>query len=271
MKRLDLMPAALALALVVAATPARPDDAGVDPSRNEVSVFGGLSILNARSTGQAAIAWPDVPWLPGWPAGGAGVLQVKTETELGNSALLGVRYSFYLRKQLALEADAAVAPSHDLRSTVGLCGAPGCYGREDYAAAGAGPTFDTAMDGFLASPMGGQLRGMAGMRAGEGRFDGPRGFGGRSLTAWHYGLGLAYDILGRDVRPYVTVGAGGVTYDGTPRAKTDFVLRFGGGLKVYFGRLGARVDVVDHLVFQNFLSGKDEHDVHFTGGAFVRF
>jgi hypothetical protein len=31
------------------------------------------------------------------------------------------------------------------------------------------------------------------------------------------------------------------------------------------------VDAVDHLVFSNFLTGRDEHDVHLTGGAFVRF
>ena len=91
------------------------------------------------------------------------------------------------------------------------------------------------------------------------------------MTAWHYGAGLTYDILGGDVRPFVTLGAGGVSYDGAPEAKTDFVLRFGAGLKVYFGRVGARVDAVDYLVFDNFLTGQDEHDVHITGGAFVRF
>ena len=105
------------------------------------------------------------------------------------------------------------------------------------------------------------------MHAGEGRFDGGYGFGGRSVTAWHYGAGLTYDILGEDVRPFVVLGAGGVSYDGTPGARTDFVLRFGAGLKVYFGRLGARVDAIDYLVFNNFLTGRDEHDVHLTGGG----
>jgi len=62
-----------------------------------------------------------------------------------------------------------------------------------------------------------------------------------------------------------------VSYDGAPGAKTDFTLRFGAGVKVYFGRLGARVDAIDYLVFNNFLTGRDEHDVHITGGAFVRF
>jgi hypothetical protein len=167
---------------------------------------------------------------------------VNTETRLGNSALIGFRYAFYLRKQLALEADVAVAPGHDLGSSVNLCGSSGCHGR-----------------------------GMEGMHAGEGHYDGGYGFGGHSVTAWHYGAGLTYDILGKDVRPFVALGAGGVSYDGAPGTKTGFVLRFGAGLKVYFGRLGARVDAIDYLVFDNFLTGRDEHDVHVTGGAFVRF
>ena len=78
------------------------------------------------------------------------------ETKLGNSALVGLRYGFYLRKQLALEADVAVAPSHDLQGSVDVCGASGCYGRGDYARAGAGQPFDTAMNAFFGGPMGGR-------------------------------------------------------------------------------------------------------------------
>jgi hypothetical protein len=271
MKRRNLMPSVLAVAVALAAAPARAQDAGLDPARNEVAVFGGISIIDARHSEQTTIPLPAIPGFPGWPGNGSQDVQVGAETKLGNSALVGFRYAFYFRKQLALEADVAVAPSHDLRSSVDLCGSSGCYGRGDYAGAGIGRPFDTAMDAFFASPMGRQFRGMEGMHAGEGHFDGRYGFGGRSVTAWHYGAGLTYDILGGNVRPFVIVGAGGVTYDGAPKTTTDFVLRFGAGLKVYFGRLGARVDAVDHLVFNNFLTGRDEHDVHITGGAFVRF
>jgi hypothetical protein len=271
MKRRDLMPLVLAGAVALAAAPAPAEDAGLDPARNEVSVFGGISIIDARHSQQTTIKLPAIPGFPGWPGRDAADIQVGTETKLGNSGLIGLRYAFYLRKQLALEADVAVAPSHDLRSSVDLCGSVGCFGRGDYAEAGIGRSFETAMEAFFGGPTGGQFHGMEGMHAGEGHFDGRYGFGGRSVTAWHYGAGLAYDILGGDVRPFVIVGAGGVTYDGAPRTRTDFVLRLGAGLKVYFGRLGARVDAVDHLVFNNFLTGRDEHDVHVTGGAFLRF
>jgi hypothetical protein len=271
MSRHSSMLFVLALAGALAAVSARADDAGLDPARNEVSVFGGISIVDARSSRQTTVPLPGIPVLPGWPGSGASDVQVNTRTELGNSALIGLRYGFYLRKQLVLETDVAVGPSHDLRSSVDLCGSSGCYGRGDYAGAGFEQPFDAVMNAFFGGPMGRQLPGVAGVRAGEGRFEGRFGFGGRSVTAWHYGTGLAYDVLGGDVRPFVTVGAGGVTYDGAPGARTDFVLRFGAGLKVYFGRLGARVDAVDYLVFNSFLTGRDEHDVHMTGGAFVRF
>jgi hypothetical protein len=272
------MSLALAIAVASAAAPARAEEApkdasGKDPARNELYVFGGISILDAHRSQQATITIPGFPGFPGRPATATDPtdVQVSTETRLGNSALVGLRYSFYLRKQLSLEADFAVAPSADLQGSVGVCGSSRCYGRGDFESAGSVQPFDTAMNGFFAGPAGGRFRGMQGMRAGEGHRDGGFGYGGRSVTAWHYGGNLAYDILGGDVRPFVLVGAGGVSYDGTSGAKTNFALRFGGGVKVYFGRLGARVDAIDYLVFDHFLSGRDEHDVHLTGGAFVRF
>lgn len=274
MKPRQLMPLVLVFA---AATTALADDAGKDPARNEVYVFGGISILDAHGSQQATISlpaipgFPGLPGMPGWPGSAATDIQVNTQSKLGNSALVGLRYAFYLRKQLALEADFAVAPSADLQGSVGVCAASRCYGRGDFAGAGSVQPYDTAINGFFAGPMGGRFRGMEGMHARGDRFAGGFGYGGRSVTAWHYGGNLAYDILGGDVRPFVLVGAGGVSYDGTAGAKTDFALRFGGGVKVYFGRLGARVDAIDYLVFNNFLSGRDEHDVHLTGGAFVRF
>jgi hypothetical protein len=268
--------AAAVAATAIAAVPARAaDSASVDPARSEVSVFGGISILDARRSQQSTITVPDIPGfpgfpgLPGWSGSTGGTIQINTETRLENSVLFGARYAFYLRKQLAIEADFAVAPSHDLRGGVDVCGPAGrCFGQGDYQQAGMASDFVGAMNGFFGGPMGGRFRGMDGMYGGHG---GEGWYGGRSVTAWHYGAGLTYDILGGDVRPFLVLGAGGVSYDGTSGAKTDFVLRFGAGLKVYFGRLGARVDAVDHLVFNQFLSGHDEHDVHITGGALVRF
>lgn len=60
-----------------------------------------------------------------------------------------------------------------------------------------------------------------------------------------------------------------MTWDGA--SETDFVFRFGSGLKVLFGNVGLRVDVTDYLVLDHFLSGDNEHDVHATAGFLVGF
>ncbi len=257
----------LVATVALAAAAARADDTSLDPARNEVSVFGGMSFLDARSAQLATVSLPAIPATPGY-AGGPGFpgfpggdVQLSTETKLGNGGLFGLRYAFYLRKQLALEADAAVVPGQDLRNNFGLCGPSGCLGPGGYP--------DPRYRGI------GGMYGMYGQDR-SSRYGPGYGYGygdghGHDLTAWHYGAGLTYDILGRDVRPFVLLGAGGVSYDGDLGTKTNFALRFGAGVKVYFGRLGARVDAIDYLVFDQFLSGRTEHDVHVTGGGFVRF
>jgi hypothetical protein len=214
--------------------PGEATDATAAQAKNEMVVFGGASVLDAKRSQDATIGmpgWTGDPW-PGDPWPDFPDVQVRTETSLGGSALFGARYSRYVKGRLAVEADLAVAPTHELEAGGELCQEGGCFGR--------------------------------GMR-------GDRMRGSRNLTAWHYGAGLAYDITGGDVRPVVIFGAGGVSYDGAGEASTDFVLRFGAGLKVLFGRVGARVDVVDHLVTEHFLSGDAEHDIHATAGFLVRF
>ena len=275
MKRHFLATAALVGGLAWAAVPARADDATLDPARSEFSVFGGISILDARSSQTSTITLPGIPAVPGYGGGPGfpgfpgGDLQVSTETRLGNGGLVGVRYAFYLRKQLALEADGSVVPGQDLRTSVGgLCTSPGCYGPKGYP--GFGPSFDQAMNAYFGGMGGAASRGRGGSYGGRGGYGMRYGFG-HDLTAWHYGAGLTYDLLGRDVRPFVLLGAGGVSYDGEAGARTDFVLRLGAGVKLYFGRLGVRVDATDFLVFDNFLTGHDEHDLHVSGGGFVRF
>jgi hypothetical protein len=215
---------------------------------NEITVFGGVSILDAngsseRTFGPGSIpGLPDFPGRPGFP-GGFPEITVRGRSSLGSSALFGARYSRYIKDRLALEADLAIAPTHDLELGGEVCFAGfGCFGE----GRGLGECFG---------------------REWAGRFDDR--FGERGITAWHYGGGLAYDLTGGDVRPLLFVGAGGVTWDGA--SDTDFVFRFGGGLKVLFGRVGARVDVIDHLVLDHFLSNDNEHDVHATAGFLVNF
>jgi hypothetical protein len=230
---------------LLAAAPALAADGPSAEPKNEIVVFGGASILDATRNEDTTVgipAWIGDRW-PGFPD-----IQVRTETSLGGSALFGARYSRYVKGRLAVEADFSVAPTHDFQVGGALCLDGRCYGRAE----------------------GGRVRGPWGQGPGWGDSD-FEDLRSRNLTAWHYGGGLAYDITGGDVRPVVIFGAGGVSYSGVGESSTDFALRFGAGLKVLFGRVGGRVDVVDHLVTDHFLTGKAEHDIHATAGFLVRF
>jgi hypothetical protein len=239
------LPLLMTLALL-AAGPAEADDAPTaSDERNELVVFGGISLLDASRSSETTIDVGRVE-LPGMGRFGRGPISVPPvslsgATSIGSSALFGARYSRLIKDRLAVEADLKVAPGHELETRGSVCVAGECVGSDG--------------------------RGGDGRRA--DRFD--LGLGGRNVTAWHYGAGLAYELTGGDVRPLVILGAGGVTWDGARAGGSDFVFRFGAGLKILFGRVGARVDVVDHLVLDHFASGETEHDVHATAGLLVRF
>ena len=221
--------------------------------KNEIVVFGGISLLDASRSGQDQIFPLDrttevasrfgfgrnpiplpIPLPP---------VSFSTQSAIGSSALFGARYTRQIKDRLGLEADLTVAPSHEIETRGSGCIGDLCFGE------GGSRDFE-----------------------GRGRVFG-RGvpFGGRNVNAWHYGAGLAYELTHGDVRPVLILGAGGVTWGGAREAGTDFVFRFGAGLKILFGRVGARVDVVDHLVLDQFLTKDTEHDVHATAGLLVRF
>jgi hypothetical protein len=224
---------ALGLALLTA-LPAAAQEAAPE---NELTVFGGIAILNAGESSELTFPiddLPDFPSFPGFP-GGLPSITVHGETSLGSSALFGARYSRRIKERVALEADFAIAPTHELE-----------------------PDFEVCVERFGCFGEGTALRGLR-----------DRGFDGRGVTAWHYGGGLTYDLAGGEVRPHLVVGAGAVTWDGA--SATNLVFRFGGGIKVLFGKLGVRVDVVDHLVIDHFLTSDNEHDVHATAGFLVGF
>jgi hypothetical protein len=233
--------------LLFAAAPLAADDD--TDSKNQIVVFGGISILDAsqEETYRWVLPLPGgqgFPRGPGWPGLGRDPrVDVRARASLGNSALFGVRYSRYIKGRLAVEADLEVAPTHNLETGGDLCISDRCFGQ------GGWPEIPGLHPPDLDFGLG----------------------AGRRLTAWHYGGGLAWDITGGEVRPVLVFGAGGVSWSGSGRTETDFELRFGAGLKILFGRVGARVDVIDHLVLDHYLSGKSEHDIHVTAGLLIGF
>ena len=245
------------LALGASTSVARADDTASAEPKNELVVFGGVSLLDATSSTERTVSLADLgDFVPGRSPGRPGGIvppfpipplsfQVQTGTSIGNSALVGFRYSRAIKKRLWAEADFEVGPSHDLKANGSVCIEGGqCFGSGDFERMGA----RRALPDF--------------------NFDGARS---RPVTAWHYGAGLAYELTGGDVRPLLILGAGGVSWSGSSEASTSFVLRFGAGLKVNFGRVGFRVEGVDYFIPDMFLNGQSEHDVHVTGGLLVRF
>ena len=243
----------LTLALASAVPLAAADAPAASDEHNEIVVFGGVSLLDASGSGQNQI-FPLDRTTPVGSRFGFGrnpfplpiplpPVSFSTASAIGSSALFGARYTRQIKDRLGLEADLTVAPSHEIETRGSGCIGDLCFGE-------------------------------SGSRELEGRGRGfGRGvaFGGRNVNAWHYGAGLAYELTRGDVRPVLILGAGGVTWDGAREAGTDFVFRFGAGLKILFGRVGARVDIVDHLVLDQFLTKDTEHDVHATAGLLVRF
>lgn len=245
------------LLVVGAVGPAAFADESAAESKNELVVFGGASLLDATSSTVRTVSLPDLGGFeprrfPTLPGGGFPPIsippisfQLQTGTSLGSSALIGFRYSRALKSRLWAEADLEVAPSHDLETTGSVCLEGGrCLGTGDFEGAGGRHAFPNI------------------------DFDPTRS---RPVTAWHYGAGLAYELTGGDVQPFLILGAGGVSWSGSRETSTDFVLRFGAGLKITFGRVGIRLDAVDHFIPDLFLSGNSEHDIHVTAGMLVRF
>lgn len=91
-----------------------------------------------------------------------------------------------------------------------------------------------------------------------------------TLTAYHYRVGLAFDLTRGPVRPFLAVSVGGVTYDAEDGGKSNLALAARGGLKIYFGRLGLLLEVGDEVVPNHFLTNKAEHDIQLDAGFVLR-
>lgn len=90
------------------------------------------------------------------------------------------------------------------------------------------------------------------------------------VAGYDYDAAFLFHLTRARVRPFLTAGIGGMSFDAPDRTRTNFAFRYGAGLKVGVGRMGVRVDVVDALVFDHFLTGRAEHDLRVRGGVSFR-
>lgn len=162
---------------------------------------------------------------------------IETRDHLGASFLQGFQVSRRLARRGWIEAEFLIAPAHTRRRSASFrCPAEVC-----------------ALLGLSSASLDDAL-------SGEER-----------VTAYHYGLGFAYELAQGDVRPFLSVGAGAVTYDVPRGGGTSFAFEFGAGARLSFGeRVGGRIEVADRVIPDHFLSGATEHDVQVRAGAVFR-
>ena len=227
-----------ALALVLLPAAAAAQGAPAPDHRYEVTFLVGASVLETASAGPRPFRVDAVlPFDSFLPPAIRRVLPTSFEqrSRMGGSMLLGFEASRRLGRRAWVETSFLVAPGHTLR--------------EDFS-------FDCRADVCA-------LAGLGSFRDALGTED--------RVVAYHYGVGFAYELTRGEVRPFLSVGVGGVTFDVSGRGETDFAFDVGAGARLGFGeRVGARVEVADRIVLDHFLGGGTEHDLQVKAGLTFR-
>lgn len=210
--------------------------AGKREGGTEITLFFGVSLLDAEATspGPFPLGPPFVEGPEPIPVPIPFPPRFDLRRSLRSSFLQGFRVARYVGGRAQVAGSFAIAPSHHLRREASFDCPPGRV---------------CALSGRGAVP---EIE------------EGP------NVVAYHYDLGFAYDLARGDVRPFLGFGVGGVSYDTPGRVETDLAFSVGGGVKMYFGKHGAQLEVVDKVVPDHFLSGRAEHDVQLRGGFLVR-
>jgi len=150
---------------------------------------------------------------------------------LGGSAEFGARYDRYLTDVISVGGDFSIAPSHRYTERIGF----GCP------------------DGRLC------------ILAPERQIE-------TTVVAYHYGGNVGFDLARGALRPSIVAGIGGVTYDGDRGlGDTHVAVRVGGALRADAGRVTLRLEAIDVITPDHFVTGQSEHDVHVRVGVAVRW
>jgi len=211
------------------------------PGKNELSVFGGISLLDASTTNSITPllldALPSIGTLVYPPILG-------TSRKLGSSGEFGVRYGREATETITVTGDFSVAPAHELSNRL----SSGCPEPLACIAAQAEGSIGIGFEGGV--PVGFP-------------FPIPDVLFSERVVAYHYGGGLRLHVLPTStLKPAVVAGIGGVTYAGTRRRESQFVLRIGGSITASVRNLSTTIEVLDAIVPDHYVSDNVEHDVH---------
>lgn len=226
--------AAIVLLLTLAATTAGAQSLG----RNELAVFGGVSLMGASANGPGTPSiLADEPRLAGLiypPPFGA-------SRKLGGSGEFGARYGRDLTSTLTVTGDFSIAPAHELTERIS-------YGCPEPLVCILQPA----------------VPGVVGLLVPDYQF-------AERVTAYHYGVGLRLHVRPGALTPSVIAGIGGVTFAGAHQRHSDLALRVGGSLTAAVRNLTTSIEVVDVIVADHYVTRDAEHDVHVRVGFGVRW
>jgi hypothetical protein len=91
------------------------------------------------------------------------------------------------------------------------------------------------------------------------------------VASYQYDAALLVHLLGKHtVRPFVSTGLGGFSFDAPEGLRTNFAFNVGAGLRIGSGQVTGRIDVKDFIILDHYLTGATEHDLEATGGVTVR-
>ena len=239
MRALALSTFAVCHLSLAAAAQAQAPTAPAADHRYEVTLVFGASLLSADGEAQRALPFDSLQQFEAFlPAGTLRRLlpsSIETHDHMGASFLQGFQISRRLARRGWIETEFLIAPAHTRKqSTSFRCPAEVC------ALAGLSS---------LGDALGSEER----------------------VIAYHYGLGFAYELATGEVRPFLSVGAGAVTYDVPGGGGTSFAFEFGAGARLSFSeRVGGRIEVADRVIPDHFLSDRTEHDVQVRAGVVFR-
>lgn len=88
-----------------------------------------------------------------------------------------------------------------------------------------------------------------------------------NVVAYHYDANFVYHFASGQVRPYVTAGIGGVSFDALSSTRTNVAWTFGAGSKFMLGKgMGLKFEFNDHLIPNHFVTDKTENDLQVQYG-----
>jgi hypothetical protein len=199
----------------------------------EVTILSGWSFLDVEKENPA-------DWLCDWPVqvpeglpfycGGS------STTTVGDSFLIGFKGGYYLNDHVEIEGGFQISPNHKMETS---------------------STWRWYCPPDLVCPMPGDVW-----------F--PYYYDRQNLVGYQYDANFVYNLLKDNVRPFVTVGIGGLSTDMENEVRNNFTLNFGAGAKFYFKRAGIRFEVNDHLIPNYFLTGDAKHNLQILYGFLFR-